>query len=72
MYKKVSATYYNPYVFNKIDIPIEDLKDKSFTILDSSEGNIFINVNHHGPLANFGIIIISLNNNKKGMFMFQI
>ena len=55
----MSATYYNPYVFNKVDIPIADLKDKSFTILDSSEGNIFINVNHFGPLANFGNVYVS-------------
>ena len=40
-------------------MPMRRLKEHSYTILDSSEGRIFLQINHLGPKAKYGNIYIS-------------
>ena len=52
------------YNFKTVDMPMKRFKEHSYTILDTSEGQVFIQINHHGPDAHFGNIYIS---DKKGV-----
>jgi hypothetical protein len=46
------------YNFRYVSLP-ETLKEHSYTILDSSEGSVFININHLKPSSPMGTIYIS-------------
>lgn len=46
------------YNFKYVELP-ETLKEHSYTILDTSEGSVFININHLKPSAPMGSIYIS-------------
>ena len=62
---KISPNYYRDYKLTPVDLPIQRLKDHSFTILDSTESSIFINVNHFGDEAKFGNVYVSNFEGKK-------
>lgn len=47
------------YNFKEVKMPMRRLKEHSYTILDTSEGRIFLHINHLGPNAKFGNIYIS-------------
>ena len=47
------------YNFIEVKMPMRRVKDHSYTILDTSEGRIFIHINHLGEKAKFGNIYIS-------------
>lgn len=59
----VSLLVANPttfkYDFNEVKMPMRRLKEHSYTILDTSEGRIFLQINHQGPQAKYGNIYIS-------------
>jgi len=40
--------------FAKVNMPIKDLKEHSYTILDTTEGQIMLNVNHYGDNSEYG------------------
>ncbi|CAG9311653.1 unnamed protein product [Blepharisma stoltei] len=42
--------------FYKADLPIKRISEHSYTLLDTSEGSIFLNVNHYGPGSRYGNI----------------
>ena len=42
-----------------IKIRIERVKDHSFTILQSSEGHVVLNINHYSNKAKFGNVYVS-------------
>jgi hypothetical protein len=46
------------YAFRYVTLP-ETLKDHSYTILDSSDGSVFININHLKPSSPMGTTYIS-------------
>lgn len=46
------------YSFRYVQLP-EILKEHSYTILDSSDGSVFININHLKPSSPMGTIYIS-------------
>jgi len=56
---KVTEPHNSHYNFSDVQLPMKRLKDHSYTILDSSEGQVFLHVNHHGSKAKFGNIYIS-------------
>lgn len=56
---KICPNYYREYKLSSVELPIQRLKDHSFTILDSTETSIFINVNHYGDEAKFGNVYVS-------------
>ena len=54
------------YKFKEIQIPLKDILDhryyfpnSSYTILDTSEGQVFLNINHYGDESKHGIIYTS-------------
>ena len=49
----------NDYKIFPIKIPIERIKDHSFTILESAYGHVFLNINHYYEGAKFGNIYVS-------------
>ncbi len=62
---KICPNYYRDYKLSPVELPIQRLKDHSFTILDSTESSIFINVNHYGDDAKFGNVYVSNYEGKK-------
>ena len=61
----ICPNYYREYKLSLVELPIQRLKDHSFTILDSSESSIFMNVNHYGDDAKFGNVYVSNFEGKK-------
>lgn len=47
------------YRFIEVKMPMRRVKEHSYTILDTSEGRIFIHINHLGEKAKFGNIYMS-------------
>jgi len=47
------------YSFAETELPLKRFKDHSYTILDMSEDQVFLHVNHYGSKAKFGNIYIS-------------
>ena len=47
------------YRFRELDMPIKRFKEHSYTILDTSEGQVFIQINHMDEDSKFGNIYIS-------------
>jgi hypothetical protein len=45
--------------FYKAELPIKRIPDHSYTLLDSSEDSLMVNINHYGPQASYGNIYIS-------------
>lgn len=62
---KICPNYYREYKLSSVEFPIQRLKDHSFTILDSTEVSIFLNVNHYGDDAKFGNVYVSNYEGKK-------
>jgi len=62
---KICPNFYKDYKLSSVELPIQRIKDHSFTILDSSESTIFINVNHYGDDAKFGNVYVSNFEGKK-------
>ncbi len=56
---KVAPSYTTDYRPQDIDLPIKRVKDHSFTILDSSGGEIYLAINHLGDSAKYTNIYIS-------------
>lgn len=46
-------------VFYKAELPMKRLTDHSYTLLDTSEGSMFLHINHMGQKAKYGNIYIS-------------
>lgn len=55
----ISPAYAGQYVPKQIEIPIKRLKDHSFTILDTAEGQIFLSVNHEDDESKVGNVYVS-------------
>ena len=49
----------NQFFFLKSILPIKKIKQSSFTILDTSENQIFLHINHLGSNSKYGTIYIS-------------
>ena len=49
----------NLEVFYQAELPMKRLTDHSYTLLDSSEGSMFLHVNHLGQNAKYGNVYIS-------------
>lgn len=68
----VSLMVANPndpnYKFSEATLPMRRLKDHSYTILDSSEKQVFLHVNHFGPNSKYGNIYISDETGSKYTF----
>lgn len=47
------------YNFSEVEMPTKRLKEHSYTILDTSESQVFLHVNHHDSKSKFGSIYIS-------------
>ena len=47
------------YELKEVQMPVKRLKDHSYTILDSSEGQVFLHINHYGSKSKHGNIYIS-------------
>lgn len=62
---KISPNYYRDYKLSIVELPIQRLKDHSFTILESTDSSIFINVNHYGDDAKFGNVYMSNSEGRK-------
>lgn len=45
--------------FYKAELPIKRIPDHSYTLLDNSEGSVFLNVNHYGPGSRYGNVYVS-------------
>lgn len=45
--------------FHKAEIPVKRIPDHSYTLLDTSEGSIFLHVNHYGDDSRYGNLYIS-------------
>lgn len=45
--------------FYKAELPIKRIPEHSYTLLDSSEDSLMLNINHYGPDASYGNIYIS-------------
>jgi len=47
------------YEFSEVKMPMRRLKEHSYTILDTTAGQIFLHINHDGPKAKYGNLYIS-------------
>jgi len=56
----VSKTYSPAYRFKEVDMPLKRLREHSYTILDTAEGQVFLHVNHYGDQSKYGNIYISV------------
>jgi hypothetical protein len=45
--------------FYKAELPVRRIPEHSYTLLDTSEGSIFMHVNHYGKRSDYGTIYIS-------------
>lgn len=45
--------------FYQVELPVKRIPEHSYTLLDTSEGSIFLHVNHYGSKSNYGTIYIS-------------
>jgi Sortilin, neurotensin receptor 3,/Sortilin, neurotensin receptor 3, C-terminal len=50
---------YSIETFYRTELPVKRIPEHSYTLLDSTEGSIFIHVNHYGTKSNYGSIYIS-------------
>jgi hypothetical protein len=48
-----------PYNFRPVDAPTKHLRHHSYTIVDTSEGQVFLHMNHYSSNTKFGNIYIS-------------
>jgi hypothetical protein len=55
----ISASNAAHYKFKSVDLPMKKFKEHSFTILDTTEGQVFLQVNHQGEKSKYGNIYIS-------------
>ena len=47
------------YQLNPVQLPNQRLREHSYTILDTSEGQVFLHINHEGSKSTYGTIYIS-------------
>ena len=45
--------------FYRAELPVKRIPEHSYTLIDASEGSLFIHVNHYGARSNYGTIYIS-------------
>ena len=45
--------------FYRAELPVKRIPEHSYTLIDASEGSLFIHVNHYGAKSNYGTIYIS-------------
>ena len=45
--------------FYRAELPVKTVPEHSYTLLDSSEGSVFLQVNHHGVMSKYGTIYVS-------------
>lgn len=45
--------------FFRAELPVKRIPEHSYTLIDSSEGSLFLHVNHYGAKSNYGTIYIS-------------
>lgn len=56
----VSDPKLKPYKFKPVELPLKnELYDRSITILDASQGQVFLHVTHEGVRAKYGNVYIS-------------
>lgn len=51
--------------FVKAELPVKKIPEHSYTLLDTSEGSIFLHANHYGTRSNYGTIYISDGTGKR-------
>ena len=49
------------YIFKDVVLPFKRMSEHSYNLLDSSEGQVFFQINHYGENAKFGNIYSSDN-----------
>jgi hypothetical protein len=49
----------NVYELNQVTLPNQRLREHSYTILDTTEGQVFLHINHEGQKSIYGTIYIS-------------
>jgi hypothetical protein len=49
----------NIETFYKAELPVKHLSEHSYTILDTSEESIFLNINHYGDRSKYGNVYVS-------------
>ena len=45
--------------FSLVKLPVKDMSDRSYTVIDSSERSVFLYVQHYGGKTSFGNIYVS-------------
>ena len=55
----IGLSFSKDLTLHPVKIPIEKLTDYSYTILDSYEGTIFLNINHYGKKSKVGNVYVS-------------
>lgn len=56
---EVASSTQSYYVLRKADLPYKHLYEHSYTILDTTEHSVFLQINHEGGLAKYGNIYAS-------------
>jgi hypothetical protein len=56
---KLCPAYAGTYDPKKIDLPIKRIKDHSYTILDTTDGQIFVSINHEGDSSKMTNVYVS-------------
>ncbi len=62
---QVSYSFLNNYEFRPVDLPLKRLRESSYTILDTEEGQVFLHVNHYDDQSQYGNIYISGSKGQK-------
>jgi len=57
----LSNTMDASFEFKQVDVPMKRLREHSYTILDTQEGQVFLHVNHQGDNSKTGNIYISVH-----------
>ena len=53
------SSYPEPHTFSKAELPIKKIPEHSYTLVDTSEGAVFIQVNHFNKRSDYGTVYIS-------------
>ena len=56
----ISPGFYKDYAFRPVELPTQRLREHSYTILDTEEGQVFLHINHYGEKSKYGNIYISV------------
>lgn len=59
------SSYPNIHEFSKAELPIKRIPEHSYTLVDTSEGSIFIQVNHFSKRSDYGTIYMSDSTGKR-------